>query len=78
MLNDIERAPTEFHALLSAAEWSDPETRKFKELLWRMSEEEFDALEADLMKMEETGVKSRCIEWLEGYFVRDERLATAA
>lgn len=78
MLNDLENAPSEFHALVSATEWSDPETCKFKELLARMSEEEFAALESDLMKMEETGVKSRCIEWLEGYFARNEDMAAAA
>ena len=33
MLHDIEKAPTEFHVLLSATEWSDPETRRFKDLL---------------------------------------------
>lgn len=78
MLTDIEKAPTEFHVLLSAAEWADPETRKFKDLLAGMSDAEFDALEADLMKLEETGVKTRCIEWLEGFFARDEEFALAA
>lgn len=71
MLNDIQKAPAEFHALLSAAEWADPETAKFKDLLARMSDVEFDALEADLIAMEETGEKTRCIEWLEGFFDRD-------
>ena len=75
MLNDIERAPTEFHFLLSATEWADPETRKFKDLLANMSEDEFDALEADILAMEETGQKSRCIEWLESFFARDEEFA---
>lgn len=78
MLNDIQNAPIEFHALLSQTEWSDPETRKFKELLWNMSDEEFDALEADLARMEDTGEKSRCIEWLESFFARQEELPLAA
>ncbi|MDJ1007299.1 MAG: hypothetical protein QNJ13_05685 [Paracoccaceae bacterium] len=78
MLNDIKNAPAEFHVLLSAAEWSDPKTRTFKELLANMSEEEFDALEADLLEMEETGTKSRCIEWLESFFARNEELPLAA
>ena len=78
MLHDIEKEPTEFHVLLSATEWSDPETRKFKELLANMSEDEFDALEADLLEMEETGEKSRCIEWLEGFFDRAIELPLAA
>jgi len=78
MLHDIEKAPTEFHVLLSATEWSDPETRRFKDLLANMSDEEFDALEADLLHMEETGQKSRCIAWLENFFARDEEFALAA
>lgn len=78
MLIDTRKAPTEFHVLLSATEWSDPETRKFKDLLSRMSDEEFDALEADILLMEDTGEKSRCIEWLEGYFSRYDELPMAA
>jgi hypothetical protein len=78
MLHDIEKAPTEFMVLLSATEWSDPDTRRFKDLLASMSDEEFDALEADLRRMEETGETSRCIEWLQGFFARDEEFAMAA
>ena len=44
MLNEIANAPAEFHALLSATEWSDPETQVFKDVLANMSDEEFDAL----------------------------------
>ena len=78
MLNDIKQAPTEFHVLLSATEWADPETAKFKDLLARMSDVEFDALEADLMAMEETGQKTRCIEWLESFFNRSAGMPLAA
>ena len=78
MLNDFLNAPIEFHALVSDTEWSDPETRVFKSLLASMSDEEFDALENDLLAMEEGGEKSRCIEWLEGYFARQDDLVLAA
>ncbi|MEL7105071.1 MAG: hypothetical protein AAGM21_04065 [Pseudomonadota bacterium] len=78
MLNDLKKAPTEFHVLLSATEWADPETAKFRDLLSRMSDVEFDALEADLISMEETGEKTRCIEWLEGFFDRADAVPMAA
>ncbi len=78
MLHDLKKAPTEFHVLLSATEWADPETAKFRDLLSNMSEDEFDALEADIEKMDETGEKSFCIEWLEGFFNREGRVALAA
>ncbi|MEL6172584.1 MAG: hypothetical protein AAFR02_11330 [Pseudomonadota bacterium] len=78
MLNDLKKAPTEFHVLLSATEWADPETAKFRDLLSRMSDVEFDALEADLISMEETGQKTRCIEWLEGFFDRTNEVQLAA
>ncbi|MEM9709699.1 MAG: hypothetical protein AAF871_13025 [Pseudomonadota bacterium] len=68
----------EFQALLSASEWADPATLRFRDILWRMSDEEFEALEDDLMAWEETGEKSPCISWLEGFFQRCGGLALAA
>lgn len=60
------------------AAWTDPETAKFRDLLRRMSDYEFEALEAELEHYAATGEKSRCIRWLEDYFNRDEDVALAA
>ncbi|NNE59755.1 MAG: hypothetical protein HKN35_02545, partial [Woeseia sp.] len=68
----------DFYALLSATEWADPETQTFKELLWKMTDEEFDARKVDRMHMDETGGKSRCVDWLEGSFTRELDMPIAA